>query len=348
MANPIVDVLESGAVCLGTNIVCDGFAQGCSFRVQTHAHDDHMGDFNKSKGLQDFLLSPETYALLIAEYNADLEYRENFRPIERGLTHELEDGSTLLLSPSNHMLGACQVAITLTDGRTVGYSGDFGWPLDHVIEVEELVVDSTYGSPGSVRGYRQDEAEACLAEVVRTRLRYGSVHIRAHRGTVERVLQVLGDDIGVPILASDRLIKEVEIYQAHGFAVGALVALDSDNGRHALGQRSYVRLYSKGDGFRNEMIEGTTVICSAYMVDLGRPLREFSERAYSVALSNHADFDETLAYVEATGARTVITDNTRNKGCELAIALNQRLHGVQAMPSTNRSGLGGRLRDNRI
>ena len=336
MLNPVVDVLDSGAVCLDSNVVCDGYAEGHSFRVQTHAHDDHMGDFNKSKGLQDVLLSPETYALLVAEYNADLEYRENFRQMRRGVTYELEDGSGLLLVASNHMLGSCQVALTLADGRRVGYSGDFGWPLEHVIEVDELVVDSTYGSPGSVRRYTQDEAEACLADVVRTRLRHGPVHIRAHRGTVERVLQVLGDDTGVPVLASDRLIREVDVYQAHGFGVGALVAVGSAEGRHALEQRSYVRLYSKGDGFRNEIMDGTTVVCSAFMVEMDRPVREFSPRAYSVALSNHADFNETLQYVVATGASTVVTDNTRNRGCELAIALNQRLHGVEALPSTNR------------
>ena len=338
MQKPVVDVLESGAVCLGENVVCDGYAEGFAFRVQTHAHDDHMGDFNKSKGRQDFFLSPETYALLVAEYNADLEYRENFCQVRRGTSQELDDGSELLLEPSNHMLGSCQVALTLADGRIVGYSGDFGWPLDRVIEVEELVVDSTYGSPNSVRAYGQDEAEACLGEVVRTRLRYGSVHIRAHRGTVQRVLQVLGDDIGVPILASDRLIDETRIYHAHGFAVGTLVAQNSDDGRHALRQRSYVKLYSKGDGFRNEMVEGTTVVCSAYMVEADCPMREFSERAYTVALSNHADFNETLKYVKATGARRVITDNTRNKGCELAKALNERLSGVEALPSTNRPG----------
>ena len=35
--------------------------------------------FDKSKGLQDLLMSPETYALLVAELNADLEYRDNLR-----------------------------------------------------------------------------------------------------------------------------------------------------------------------------------------------------------------------------------------------------------------------------
>ena len=75
--------------------------------------------------------------------------------------------------------------------------------------------------------------------------------------------------------------------------------------------------------------------CSAYMVEMDCPLRCFSERAYSVALSNHADFNETVEYVRATGARTVVTDNTRNRGVELAIALNERLQGVEAVPSTN-------------
>ena len=70
--------------------------------------------------------------------------------------------------------------------------------------------------------------------------------------------------------------------------------MESVDGRGAVGERSYVRLYSKGDGFKNEMLEGTTVTCSAYMVEMDHPLREFSQRAYSVALSNHADFNETL------------------------------------------------------
>ena len=337
MRQPSVDVLASGAVILGNNIVCDGYAPGREFRVQTHIHDDHMGEFDRSKGCQDIVLSPETLSLLIAEFNADLAYRENLLPINRGDKKNLEDGSSVQLLASNHILGSCQVAVSQRDGWRIGYSGDFGWPLDDVIEVDELVVDSTYGSPRSVRRYTQAEAEARLMEVVFQRLRHGCVHIRAHRGTVERVLQVLGDNIGVPVLASERLIQEAWVYQQHGFAVGTLVPLESDDGTHAMEQHSYIRLYSKGDGFQNELTDGgTTIVCSAFMADGDNPLKAFSDRAYSVALSNHADFDETLKYVEATGASVVITDNTRNHGQELAIAINQRLHGVSAEPSTNR------------
>ena len=332
-----VDVLNSGAVCLGDKIVCDGFAKDRPIRVQTHVHDDHMSDFTKSKGLQDFYLSVETYDLLVAEFNWDIEYRENFFAISRGQERILEDGTSLSLIPSNHMLGASQVLVELVDGRKLGYSGDFGWPLNQVIEVDELVVDATYGNRLSVRRYSQHEAEKCLTEIVKTRLRQGSIHIRAHRGTIERVLHVLGDDIGVPILASSRLIDTVNVYQKYGFAVGELTALDSEAGRHAVKHRAYVRLYSKGDGFENELIEGTTIVCSAYMPrNSDSPLLQYSDRAYRVALSNHADFNETLAYIEATGAQVVVTDNTRNYGIDLANAITHDL-GVFSVPSSNYS-----------
>ena len=332
----MIDVLESGAVLLGQNVVCDGYAPDRSIRIQTHIHDDHMGEFDRSKGSQDIMTSPETRQLLIAEYDADLAYRENLIPVKRGYEDELEDGSTMLLQASNHMLGSCQVALTLPDGRRVGYSGDFGWPLDDIIQVDELVVDSTYGSPNSIRSYTQACAEASLLEVVTQRLRFGPVHIQAHRGTIERVMHVLGDSIGVPVLASEKLAQEISIYQDHGFAVGSLLSLHSDEGRYASKQRSYVRLYSKGDGFRNEMIKDTTtIVCSAYMVNGDSPVLPYSERAYSIALSNHADFQETLAYIEATGATTIVTDNTRNHGLELAMAINESFDGVIAQPSTN-------------
>ncbi|MDE0008183.1 MAG: hypothetical protein OXS50_07885 [Gammaproteobacteria bacterium] len=338
MTEYLIDVLDSGAVCLGSSVVCDGFADGFEFRVQTHIHDDHMAGFDRSKGLQDLLMNPETHALLVAERNADLEYRDNLLQLPRGAIYVLRDGSELSLHASGHMLGSCQVAVHLLDGPRVGYSGDFGWPLDHVIQVDQLVVDSTYGSPNSIRNYSQSEAEQCLREVVGERLRHGPVHIKAFRGTIERVLHVLEGSIGVPILASDRLVREVQVYQMHGFAVGSLETLDSYNGRSALTERSYVRLYSKGDGFGNELADGTSITCSAYMATSDHPLMRYSDRAYRVALSNHADFNETLAYIEASGASKVITDNTRNHGRELAIAINSRFPHVHAQPSTNNLG----------
>ncbi|MCY3627396.1 MAG: hypothetical protein F4120_06655 [Rhodothermaceae bacterium] len=339
MCDSAADVFDSGAVRLGSNVVCDGFVDGYNFRIQTHVHDDHMAGFNTSKGRQDIYMSPETFALLNAFLDAEIPYRSNFHKIQRGVEYELPDYSKLVLLPSNHMLGSCQVALQLPNNCKVGYSGDFGWPLDEVIQVDQLVVDSTYGSPNSIRGYTQAAAEECLLELVYERLRHGPVHIYAHRGTVERVLHIIEGNVRVPILASGRLIHEVAIYQDHGIVLGMLDHLDSDEGKSASRQRSYIRLYSKGDGFGNEPIADTSIKCSAYMAthSTSSPLMSFSEKSFSVALSNHADFLETLEYIIASGARTVVTDNTRNHGVELANAINERLSGVKARPSTNDS-----------
>ena len=337
MHPPLVDVFHNGTVCLGSNTLCDGYADGFPFRVQTHIHDDHMSEFDRSKGLQDLFMSHETRKLLIAERNADLEYRDNIIPVSWDKKYSLADGSTLYLLPSGHMLGSCQVMLEFPDGVRCGYSGDFTWPLDDVIQVDQLVVDSTYGSPRSVRRYTQNEAESLLLDVVCQRLRCGSVHVQAHRGTIERVLQVLAGNIDVPILASADLRREIAVYQDNGFAAESLEVLESYTGQLALKERSYVRLYSKGDGFGNELPEGTCVTCSAYMTTADNPLLKFSERAYRIALTNHADFEGTLAYIKATGAQNVITDNTRNHGIDLAIAINEHLEGVNASPSTNKN-----------
>ena len=335
MVRPRVDVFDNGAVRLGDNVICDGYADGFGFRVQTHIHDDHMGNFNKSKGLQDIFMSRETKALLISEFNADIEYRDNIISLDWESERELEDGTKLSFVRSGHMLGSAQVVVEHSDGLRCGYSGDFAWPINDVIQVDELVIDSTYGSPASVRKYTQGEAEGRLLEIVSQRLRRGSVHIHAHRGTIERALHVLSTNIGVPILGSERLIREISVYQANGFALGAVTRIDSEEGRIALNGHSYIRLYAKGDGFQNELIEGTSISCSAFMTRPDNPVIEYSERAFGVALTNHADFDGTIEYIRATGAKKVITDNTRSHGVDLAIAINDRLKGVYAEPSTN-------------
>jgi len=336
MPDPAVDVLATGAVCLDRAVICDGYANTDRVRVQTHVHDDHMGDFDRSKGQQDIYMSPETRELLIAEKNADLEYRDNLRALCQDRSIPLADGSRLTFLPSGHMLGARQVLLERSDGHRCGYSSDFSWPLDKVIRVDELVVDATYGSPNSIRNYSQSEAENRLYEVVSARLRSGPVHIKAFRGTIERVLRVLDGAIQAPIVATRHRLRELAVYQKHGFAVGHIQDLDSEAGKDAVLSGRYVRIYSKGDGYGNVQPDGTSITCSAYMTNQDNPLLEVNERSYCVALSNHADFQGTLDFIQASGAKTVVTDNTRTHGIELADAINQRLGNVTAMPSTNR------------
>jgi putative mRNA 3-end processing factor len=293
-----------------------------------------MHNFETSKGLQDIYLSDPTLQLLIAEFNADLSARINVNLIPLGFGETCTvRSSKLTLIPSGHMLGSAQVAVELANGLRVGYSGDFQWPLGETIEVEQLVLDSTYGSPESIRNYSQDEAEERLLKIATDKLRRGPIHVKAHRGTLHRGLQVLSEIAACPIVASPRLCAEVEVYRSFGYPIGRVCPLKSPEGLQAIASPRHIRCYGMGDHFPVQPHSGTTITLSAFMTSPDDPVLEYSDRALSIALTNHADFADTLEYVKATGARFVITDNSRGgHAVELAREISCQLN-VEAVPS---------------
>jgi putative mRNA 3-end processing factor len=328
-----IDVSPSGAVLLGSRISCDGFHRDFIARVQTHVHLDHMDSFATSKGLQDIFLSEPTRDLLISEFDAELPYRENIHTLTLGKPYPVGEEQLTLLS-SGHMLGSVQVAVQLLDGMRLGYSGDFQWPLSDVIQVEALVVDSTYGSPDRKREYTQDEVGTRFLELVFSMLKRGPVHIKAHRGTLQRAIQILTGQLDCPLLGSARLCSEIGVYRNHGYGIAPICLVGSPDGRSVLKTGRFIRFYGTGDEPPADTVAGTTITLSAYMAKPDDPVMVYSERSFSVALSNHADFVGTLDYIRATGARYVVTDNTRGgHGAELAEQISHQL-GIVARPST--------------
>lgn len=329
-----VDVTMSGAVSLGRDVVCDGFLRAPKARVQTHIHSDHMRSFDSSKGYQEILLSESTRQLICLERNAELPYRSNIIALPNGEPYRIGT-STVTLLASGHMLGSVQVAVDLENGARVGYSGDFQWPLDPVIKVDALVVDSTYGSPDSIRRYSQGQCEAQFLELVLRQLARGPVHIIAHRGTLQRALQALSGEVDCSILGSSRLCAELEIYRKFGYAIGLVLTCESEEAKEVVLSGRFIRCYGTGDQRPADIVEGTTIKLSAFFARPDDPVTEYSERAYGVALSNHADFKGTLEYIRATGAEFVVTDNSRGgKGVKLAMEIQNRLS-VEARPSSN-------------
>ena len=329
-----IDVSASGAVSLGSDICCDGFLRVANARVQTHVHVDHMGGFESSKGYQQIVLSEPTRDLLFMEFNADLPFRSNIKALKEQSSLMI-NGSKVSLLSSGHMLGAVQVQVELEDGVRLGYSGDFQWPVDRSIRVDALVVDCTAGSPASVRRFTQGECEAKLIHLIERRLVIGAVYVNAHRGTLQRALQLMSAEIDCPIVGSPRLCKEVMIYQNNGYAISSVISSESDEGKELLGSGRFIRAYILGEHFPADIGGATKVQLSAYFTNPDEPIVEYSDRAFGVAMSNHADFNGTLEYIQSTGARFVLTDNSRHgKGHNLAMEIKSHL-GIEARPSSN-------------
>jgi putative mRNA 3-end processing factor len=328
---PPVNVTAKSAVSLGQFVTCDGFIYDTPYRVQTHVHQDHMRDWGTSKGTQDIFMSKATRDLLIAEYGADLPYRTNVIGVDYGQPVVLPE-CQIELVPSGHMLGGAQVSVCLPDGQRLGYSSDFSWPLDQVIKVDYLVVDSTYGSPDVRRQYSQSSVNERFLELVSKKMRQGPLIIQGFRGTLERALILLDAEIKLPLVASSRFTKELEVYRKYGYSIGDFYTVDSSIGQELVNTRSSIRLVRKGEQLP-EIPGAVTISLSAYMSDPKDPVMEYSESAYSIAMTDHADFDGTLSYIRETGAKHVVTDNCRGPyAVELANEV-RRLLSIEAQPS---------------
>lgn len=329
-----IEVAASGGVVLGPSVVCDGFLDGYPIRAQSHVHSDHMEDFDRSKGFQDIYMLRATRRLLEVERNADLPYRSNIVDVLPGEVCDVPEAQ-LVLERNGHMLGSAQVLVEMNSGTRLGYSGDFQWPMDDPIQVDFLVVDSTYGSPNSVREYSLDEVEESLLALVRRRLAFGPVHIKAFRGTVLRALEVLSREIECPVLASSRLIRDSEVYRQFGYTTCDLIDVRSADGKAIALTNRFIRLYSAGDAEPVDIGDGSAILLSAFMAEPSNPCLQYTDRSYRLAMSDHADFNGTLEYVKATGARFVVTDNCRGShGVELAIEIQRRLL-IEARPSSS-------------
>jgi hypothetical protein len=180
----------------------------------------------------------------------------------------------------------------------------------------------------------QDEDEERFLKLVLSRVMRGPVYIKAHRGTVQRALQIMSGQVDCPLIASARLCEEVQVYRSHGYTIGDLCRVDSEPGRAQIRAGRFIRFYAKGDGEPPiHMSRGSTINLSAYMARPDDPVMEYSDCSFCVALSNHADFDGTLEYIRATKAKYVVTDNVRGgHGVELALEITRRL-GIAARPS---------------
>ena len=278
---------------------------------------------------------------LLKRQHPDLEIRANVHVPEPGELLEL-NGAKIKLESSFHCLGAVQAAVSVGDGKWVGYSGDFSYPIDNVIRVDELVVDATYGDPATDRAYSQVDAEEALVTQVQLALRDGPVQILAHGGVTERALAVLHnteviDD--VPVLAGRRMCHAMEVYRKASYPLPQVHQADSSRGLSIIHEGRYLRCWGQGQSMSNDSLPGTAFRLTKFAAD--EVVKQEGDRLYRIGFSNHAGFVGTLEYIERTGAGFVMTDGTRSseqKARALAAAITREL-GIDARPATPQATL---------
>ena len=336
--NQIPYVSRRGTIVLSNSVVADGFRPGFACRVQSHVHTDHMDKFDESKRGQ-ILCSEATRDLLIADLNADLQFRANggnFIGLKTSVPYTI-GSDTITVFGSNHMLGSVQILVSSNDYGRVGYSGDFGWPIDEVPKIDRLVLDSTYGSPVSKKLPSREVMLDTAVNLIRDRLRTGEVFIiNTPSGAFNRFITDLLHIADIPFLCSDRRKNELQVYEKYGYLIGNPVAPSEPDYKMIQAEGKYLQLIGRGD-IRPDIndTDALFITLGAKYAHETDPIIKLSAQHYSLLYSDHADFEKTLEYVEKTEARFVLTDAYRGEESakQLASYINSEL-GIEAVASS--------------
>jgi putative mRNA 3-end processing factor len=242
-------------------------------------------------------------------------------PLANGLVETLDYGKTMQLEEGNltffhadHILGSAQVLIDDAEGTRIAYTGDFKIENTPVLETDILVMEATYGNPSCKRVFKKD-VKRTLITLVEQGLKQGTVYVFGYHGKLQEVMQILRDaDIKAPFVAPERVYHVSKVCERHGMHIGPLMLSDDLNGRELLESNcpcvAFYHMNSQAkvgqDAFR--------ISVSGWEFDL--PQRQTGPKEYTIALSDHSDYNELIQYVKQSKPKHVITDSYRDGHAE--------------------------------
>lgn len=321
-------ITEKGAVLLGKNVVCDAH-EDRPIRVVTHAHSDHLADLEQSLGKCALVVTtPATKEVIDVLKPGMTSSLGQMQRLEYRRRLQLADGRLTLL-PAGHIIGSAQVLVENGEGTRIVYTGDFKLPDAPIIPSDLLVIEATYGNPAHTRPFKE-RVESELVTLVRKELKCGPVYIFGYHGKLQETIAILREfGVDAPIIAPERVYQIAKICEKCGMKLGDYLSSKDDEAQEIIERQPYIGIYHMG-ARKYVGKDATRLYLSGW--EFGEPYRQINEKEYTVALSDHSDFEQLLNYVEESKPRLVITDNYRAGDAQaLAREIVKRL-GIPAKP----------------
>jgi len=326
MARGLKAIIDrTGAVLLGNSVVCDAPADR-PLRIVTHGHSDHTSGLSKSfQRCQKVIMTPATCDFLKLLYGFPSGRDEVLHTLDYGAPLEF-GGDALTLFKAGHILGSAQVLVEDDEGTRLVYTGDFKFPGAEIIPSDVLVIEATYGKPSNRRPFK-DEVEVELVTLVRERLKKEPVFIFGYHGKTQEVIGTLHHGgIEAPVVLPKRIYEVAKLYKDREAKLGDYYQLGTTVAKEAM-KHPYIGIYHLRSAERFQE-KGTRIYLSGW--EFEQACKKVGEDEYLVALSDHSDFDELIAYVEESQPKFVVTDNYRvGDAVTLAREIQKRL-GIQA------------------
>lgn len=278
-------------------ISLDKKESGSDIDFISHAHADHLAAAKSSKTV---LASMQTIQLIEQAQNITITQGRNdyegFRLIEAG-----------------HMLGSRQLCIeNESSGKRIIYTGDFqtvrsktSRPIE-VLDADILIMDSTYESP-LIRFDDKYEVESKIQDWTRRRLEEGIVIFGAYAiGKAQELIAIL-NDAGMRPVVSRKIGRVSGVYTDNGIPLEYSSAEDCGSGYEDIIRGNFVGITETRD--LQTMKAGLGMahnkkVFTAVATGFAKIFRFNTDAQFP--LSDHADFGQSVDYIEATGAKEII------------------------------------------
>jgi Cft2 family RNA processing exonuclease len=230
------------------------------------------------------------------------------------------------------MMGSRQLAVVSPEGERIVYTGDFQMQKSRVAEYIEIpqadtvIIDSTYPFP-KVRFDDRCETETAIQKWTTAKLERGSVLFGAYAmGKSQELISIL-NEIGIAPLVSPKIANISATYSGNGYKLDYVPLGSGAEAFVGLGH-SFVSITEKplaDTASRLASLIGAKVF-TGVATGFAKSFRFDTDVQF--ALSDHADFVQSVDYINATGAKTVLT---YGKGAT-AFAANLCIAGFNAKP----------------
>ena len=263
----------------------------------SHAHSDHIARH------REVLCSPGTARLL----RARLPGRRLETILPFGQPHQTDFGVTATLHPAGHILGSSQLLLAAEHG-TLLYTGDFKLRPSLAAEpcttprADVLIMETTFGLPR----YVFPPEHQVIAEIVdfcRRALADGATPVLLcySLGKSQEVLRALAP-AGLPVMLHKQTFFLTRIYEQLGVTFPPYRAFDA----RAIGGHIVIcPPHSDCGSLIRRVPSPRTAVITGWAADPGAIYRYQCHAAFP--LSDHADFNDLLRFVELVRPRRVVT-----------------------------------------
>jgi len=293
--------------------------------VISHGHSDHSNAVNKKN---EFICSKQTKEL-IQKTKPEARLKE----IELKKKIDLA-GFELSLYSSGHVLGSTQ--LSLVNGKKIVLTSDFKlqdsllFKGAEVLSSDVLVIESTFGKPDYVFPERE-EVYSLMASWCKKELKHGKrILLSGYKlGKAQELTKFCNEFLGEVPAVHESIYALNQVYESNKVKLGGYHLLANGN----LNEHNVIIIppFNLGNGLMHAIqLSSNKKISSA--VATGWPDRfGFNE---SFPLSDHADFNQLMQYVQESSPKLVLTCH----GFDLELARQvKKKTGINARPLSNAS-----------